>query len=67
VSKAPGAPRSSPFGPLLLLALVGPFSIDAKRRRAPGQRWEPFVAVTSSVPFAAVVQGRVDSGERRRF
>jgi uncharacterized membrane protein len=46
------------FGSLLLLALVGPPSIDAKRRRALGRRWEPFAAATSSVPFAAIVQGR---------
>jgi uncharacterized membrane protein len=46
------------FGALLVLALVGPRSIDAKRRRAFGERWERFVGVTSNVPFAAIAQGR---------
>jgi uncharacterized membrane protein len=46
------------FGSLLVLALVGPSSIDAKRRRAFGARWERFAAQTSVVPFAAIVAGR---------
>jgi uncharacterized membrane protein len=46
------------FGSLLLLALVGPLLIDAKRARAFGQHWERFAAVTSNVPFAAIVSGR---------
>jgi uncharacterized membrane protein len=46
------------FGALLLLALVGPLSIDAKRQRAFGERWQRFAGVTSSVPFAAIAQGR---------
>jgi uncharacterized membrane protein len=46
------------FGAFLLLALVGPRSIDAKRQRALGERWERFAAVTSNVPFAAIVAGR---------
>jgi len=46
------------FGSLLLLALGGPPSIDAKRRRAFGNKWEPFAAKTSNVPFAAILQGR---------
>jgi uncharacterized membrane protein len=46
------------FGTLLGLALVGPLLIDAKRRRAFGPKWERFAAVTSNVPFAAVVAGR---------
>ncbi|MDB5427742.1 MAG: hypothetical protein JWR43_1717, partial [Phenylobacterium sp.] len=53
------------FGSMLLLALVGTASIDAKRRRALGAKWEAFAAQTSSVPFAAIVQGRqrLDIGE----
>jgi uncharacterized membrane protein len=43
---------------LLLLALVGPGSIDRKRRRAFGERWDRFEAVTSRVPFVAILQGR---------
>jgi uncharacterized membrane protein len=46
------------FGSILLLALVGPLSIDAKRRRAFGERWNRFAAMTSNVPFAAIAQGR---------
>jgi uncharacterized membrane protein len=46
------------FGALLILALIGPPSIDAKRRRAFGARWERFAARTSIVPVAAVVAGR---------
>ena len=46
------------FGSLLLLALLGPLLIDAKRRRAYGPKWERFAAVTSNVPFAAIAAGR---------
>ncbi|MFQ5667813.1 MAG: NnrU family protein [Candidatus Binatia bacterium] len=46
------------FGGFLLLALVGPLSIDAKRKRAFGHKWDRFAAVTSNVPFAAIIQGR---------
>jgi uncharacterized membrane protein len=46
------------FGALLLLALVGPLSIDAKRQRAFGGKWGRFAAVTSNVPFAAIIEGR---------
>lgn len=45
------------FGTLLVLAIGGTASIDAKRRRNfPGQ-WPQFAAATSSVPFAAVARG----------
>lgn len=46
------------FGSLLLLAVFGPLSIDAKRRRALGASWDAFAAQTSAVPFAAIAQGR---------
>lgn len=46
------------FGALLALALVGPASIDAKRHRAFGGKWARFTAVTSNVPFAAIIEGR---------
>lgn len=46
------------FGGLLGLALAGPASIDAKRARRHGQRWERFAARTSNLPFAAVAAGR---------
>ena len=46
------------FGSLLLLALVGPPSIDAKRERIFGEDWTRFAESTSSVPFLAISQGR---------
>lgn len=50
------------FGSLLILALGGPPSIDAKRRRAFGEQWAQFAAATSSVPFAAILAGRNQLG-----
>lgn len=46
------------FGSLLALALIGPPSIDRKRARRLGERWERFAARTSNVPFAAIIAGR---------
>jgi uncharacterized membrane protein len=46
------------FGSLLVLAAGGTASIDAKRRRAYGERWQQFASQTSNVPFAAIVAGR---------
>jgi uncharacterized membrane protein len=46
------------FGSLLVLTLVGTRSIDAKRRRAYGERWEHFAQQTSNVPFAAIARQR---------
>jgi len=46
------------FGCFLLLALAGPASIDRKRKRIHGDDWERFAAVTSSLPFLAIAQGR---------
>lgn len=46
------------FGSLLILAVFGPASIDAKRRRKLGDAWEAFAAKTSAVPFAAIAAGR---------
>lgn len=46
------------FGTMLLLAVGGPLSIDAKRRRALGERWTHFAQATSSVPFGAILAGR---------
>jgi uncharacterized membrane protein len=46
------------FGSLLVLALGGPLLIDAKRKRAFGPKWERFAAMTSNVPFAAILSGR---------
>lgn len=46
------------FGTLLILALIGPRLIDARRAQASGAEWARFMAVTSSTPFAAILQGR---------
>ena len=46
------------FGSLFVLAILGTFSIDAKRRRALGEKWSAFAAKTSNIPFAAIAQGR---------
>lgn len=46
------------FGSMLLLALIGPLLIDAKRQRAFGAKWARFAAVTSNLPFAAIAAGR---------
>jgi uncharacterized membrane protein len=46
------------FGTFFVLSLLGPLSIDAKRKRKMGASWETFAAHTSNVPFAAVLSGR---------
>jgi len=46
------------FASLAVVAIAGTVSIDAKRRRALGPAWAPFVAATSIVPFAAIAAGR---------
>ncbi|MDP1736344.1 MAG: NnrU family protein [Caulobacter sp.] len=46
------------FGALLVLALLGGPSIDAKRRKALGAKYDAFVARTSNVPFAAILAGK---------
>ena len=46
------------FGSMFVLAIAGPHSIDAKRQRKFGDKWERFAAVTSNLPFAAIAAGR---------
>jgi uncharacterized membrane protein len=46
------------FGALLVLAVGGTSSIDAKRKRALGPAWDAFAAQTSNVPFGAILTGR---------
>lgn len=46
------------FGAMLFLAVFGTASIDAKRRRKLGEKWDAFAAQTSNVPFAAILAGR---------
>jgi uncharacterized membrane protein len=54
------------FGSLLVLALGGTASIDAKRRRNFGDDWARFAQATSSVPFAAIASGRNQLGAALR-
>jgi len=54
------------FASLLLLALGGTASIDAKRRRLFGETWTPFARATSNVPFAAIAAGRNQLGPALR-
>src|SRR5262249_49711014 len=54
------------FGSLLVLAVAGTFSIDAKRRRMFGDRWDGFARTTSNVPFAAIAAGRNQFGAAAR-
>ena len=46
------------FATFLILGLVGPLLIDAKRRRSEPEAWGRVAAVTSNLPFAAVLAGR---------
>jgi uncharacterized membrane protein len=46
------------FGSLLVLAVGGTVSIDAKRRRNFGDQWTRFANATSNVPFVAIAGGR---------
>jgi uncharacterized membrane protein len=46
------------FGDLLVLSVLGAYSIDAKRRRAQGESYAAFMAQTSNIPLAAILQGR---------
>lgn len=54
------------FGSLLLLAVGGTASIDAKRRRNYGEGWEQFARQTSNIPFAAIASGRNQLGAALR-
>lgn len=48
------------FGLLLGLSLLGPLSLDAKRRAALGrEEWERLAHPTSNIPFAAALRGHV--------
>jgi uncharacterized membrane protein len=46
------------FGALGLMALLGTRSIDRKGRARSPEAWSRFAAVTSNIPWAAIVQGR---------
>lgn len=46
------------FGSFLVLALAGTKLIDARKADSLGDDWARFAAVTSNVPFTAIVEGR---------
>lgn len=46
------------FGTFLVLAVMGTFSIDAKRARKMTAGWIEFAGRTSNVPFVAIAAGR---------
>lgn len=46
------------FGTFALLAILGTFSIDDKKRKRMGESWTGFAAKTSNLPFAAIFAGR---------
>jgi uncharacterized membrane protein len=46
------------FGGFLVLALAGTALIDARKNDTLGEEWARFAAVTSNVPFSAIVEGR---------
>lgn len=46
------------FGGFLVLALAGTKLIDMRKAETLGEDWMRFAAVTSNVPFTAIVEGR---------
>lgn len=46
------------FGSFLVLAVLGTFSIDAKRQRQMGAAYAPFTQQTSNLPLVALLTGR---------
>jgi uncharacterized membrane protein len=46
------------FGGFVVLALSGTVLIDKRKRATQGEDWARFAAVTSNVPFAAILGGR---------
>ena len=46
------------FGTWLILSVGGTFSIDEKRARALGAKWDGYARATSNIPFAAILGGR---------
>jgi uncharacterized membrane protein len=53
------------FGGMTLLALTGTMMIDGKKKRLFPEQWDGFAAVTSNVPFAAIIarRNKLDIGE----
>lgn len=45
------------FGGFLVVAALGTVLIDARKRTSLGEDWKRFAAVTSNVPFGAIIAG----------
>lgn len=48
------------FGTLDLVALLGTFAKDAKKRALNDPKWQSFLDSTSNIPFAALLSGRTN-------
>ena len=48
------------FGGFVVLAIVGMFHIDYRRRETMGSDWGPIALTTSAIPFRAYIQGRTE-------
>jgi uncharacterized membrane protein len=46
------------FGSIGFLGIAGASILDAKKARRHGRAWDAFAAVTSNLPFLAIIQGR---------
>lgn len=46
------------YGGLFLTAGLGTLLMDARKARVHGEDWQRFIAVTSHLPFIAILQGR---------
>ena len=46
------------FGNLGFLGIAGASILDAKKARQHGRAWNAFAAMTSNIPFLAIIQGR---------
>ncbi len=46
------------FGSVGFLGIAGASILDAKKARQHGRAWDAFAAVTSNLPFLAIIQGR---------
>jgi uncharacterized membrane protein len=46
------------FGSVSFLGIAGASILDAKKARKHGKAWSAFAAMTSNIPFLAIVQGR---------
>ena len=47
-------------GGFVVLAIVGMFHIDYRRRETMGSDWGPIALTTSAIPFRAYIQGRTE-------